>query len=393
MNIIEHAPASQPAPQSLLIVDDDANVLSAFRRSIGRKWNLVTAQGGPAAITIVKEKGPFAVIITDMQMPGMNGVEFLEAVRPLAKDSVLMMLTGNVDQTTAAQAINRGHVFRFLNKPCSPETMDAAIAAGMRQYELVTAERVLLRETLAGSIRLLTDAMTLSRPSLAVATASVRVSTQRIANKIGLSADWRLPIAASLSLLGFAVMRDLSDQAMFEDANLSECAKAGAKLLHHIPRLAQVSEIVAQSSDDTPFHALSASSAVALPARVLHVAIDIERVRRGACRPGDITGPLQQDQSPVAEQVLIVVEELLKESSATTKPAAEYQSGKVPVGKLREGMQLLDDIIAQDGRTVLARGYELTTLTIERLHSYARASLIPTDIHVRWQVPPQAAAA
>ena len=241
MNINEHA-SSTPAnaPLSLMIVDDDANVLAGFRRSIGRKWNLVTAQGGPAAITLVKEKGPFAVIITDMQMPGMNGIEFLEAVRPLAKYSVLMMLTGNVDQATAAQAINRGHVFRFLNKPCTPETMDAAIAAGMRQYELITAERVLLRDTLAGSIRLLTDAMTLSRPTLAISTASVRANTHRIANKIGLSSDWRLPIAASLSLLGFAVMRELSDAAMFEEANLHECTKSGAKLLRRAPRKANL---------------------------------------------------------------------------------------------------------------------------------------------------------
>lgn len=394
MNINEHSSTtSANTPLSLMIVDDDANVLAGFRRSIGRKWNLVTAQGGPAAITLVKEKGPFAVIITDMQMPGMNGIEFLEAVRPLAKDSVLMMLTGNVDQATAAQAINRGHVFRFLNKPCTPETMDAAIAAGMRQYELITAERVLLRDTLAGSIRLLTDAMTLSRPTLAISTAAVRANAQRIANKIGLSSDWRLPIAASLSLLGFAVMRELSDAAMFEEANLQECTRSGAKLLHHIPRLAQVSEIVSSCCDDTPFHALNAASTVALPARVLRVAIDIERVRRGVCKATEITESLRQDRSPVAEQVLIVVEELLKENAGTPKVSIEYQSGKVAVGKLREGMQLLDDIIAQDGRTVLARGYELTTLTIERLHSYARASLIPSDVHVRWQVPAQAAAA
>ena len=64
MNIVEHAsPTPVAAPLSLLIVDDDANVLAGFRRSIGRKWNLVTAQGGVAAIALVKEKGPISVYL------------------------------------------------------------------------------------------------------------------------------------------------------------------------------------------------------------------------------------------------------------------------------------------------------------------------------------------
>ncbi len=137
----------------ILLVDDDANLLAATRRQLRKKFELETARSGADGLHALNTNGPFAVVISDMQMPEMNGLEFLKQVKTSAPDTVRMMLTAIVDQNTAVEAVNEGNLFRFLNKPCSSESLSRAIEAGLQQYHLIRAERDLLERTLAGSVK------------------------------------------------------------------------------------------------------------------------------------------------------------------------------------------------------------------------------------------------
>ena len=111
----------------VLMVDDDANLLAGMRRLLGQKFTIVTAEGGIEALGKAQNEGPFAVVVCDMRMPGMDGIEVLRRLQEAAPDTVRIMLTGNADQNTAVEAINGGRIFRFLNKPCSM----AALAEAM----------------------------------------------------------------------------------------------------------------------------------------------------------------------------------------------------------------------------------------------------------------------
>jgi DNA-binding NtrC family response regulator len=126
----------------VLVIDDDANLLSAMRRQFREKLDLHTAQGGEEALTKVREQklNP-AVVICDMRMPGMDGVQTLAAMREAAPDATRLMLTGNADLKTTVDALSGGHIFRFLSKPCPAETLSAAIDAALNQHRLVTARR------------------------------------------------------------------------------------------------------------------------------------------------------------------------------------------------------------------------------------------------------------
>ena len=131
--------------EKILLVDDDSNVLDGYRRSLGKEFQMETALGSKEALALATEKGPYAVVISDMRMPGMDGIQLLSHIKTIAPDTIRVMLTGNADMDTAINAINEGSIFRFLNKPCSKEVMARTITAALVQYRLVTAEKTASR--------------------------------------------------------------------------------------------------------------------------------------------------------------------------------------------------------------------------------------------------------
>jgi len=118
----------------ILFVDDDVNILDAYKRQLKRQFQVETAQGGEEGLNTIKDNGPYAVIISDLRMPGMDGNQFLARVKEIAPESVRMMLTGFADLKTAMDAINRGNIFRLMTKPCTKEVLAEALADGIEQY-------------------------------------------------------------------------------------------------------------------------------------------------------------------------------------------------------------------------------------------------------------------
>ena len=88
--------------EKILCVDDEPNILQAYQRSLRKDFQIDTADGGEQALALMASAGPYAVIVSDMRMPGMDGVQFLTSARALAPETVRIMLTGNADQKTAA---------------------------------------------------------------------------------------------------------------------------------------------------------------------------------------------------------------------------------------------------------------------------------------------------
>ena len=136
-----------PQCAKILVVDDDPAVLDGLRRTLGRCYDLQTALGPEEGLRILAVNGPYAVIVSDLRMPGLSGVEFLRRAKALAPQAVPLMLTGHGDLDTAMEAINEGRIFRFLTKPCPPATLRCSLDAALAQYRLAAADRELLRVT------------------------------------------------------------------------------------------------------------------------------------------------------------------------------------------------------------------------------------------------------
>ena len=129
----------------ILLVDDDEMLLAGLKRQLRNKFRVETASSGKDAVKMVEDNGPYAVVVSDYMMPGMNGIEFLTQVKLTNPDTIRMMLTGSADMTTAIKAVNEGSIYKFHPKPCPAETLGDAIQSGIDEYQKVTTDQTQLK--------------------------------------------------------------------------------------------------------------------------------------------------------------------------------------------------------------------------------------------------------
>ena len=122
--------------ERVLLVDDEPEVLDGIRRHLARRFDIDTATSGREALKKLATGEGYAVIVADMKMPLMSGIELLREVRIASPHTVGMMLTGFGDKQTAEDAVKNGHVFHFLSKPCNSDDLGTAIAACLELFRL-----------------------------------------------------------------------------------------------------------------------------------------------------------------------------------------------------------------------------------------------------------------
>lgn len=130
----------------ILFVDDDKHALDGYKRLLHGRFNIETATSGAQGIAAIHLLGPFAVVISDMRMPGMNGAEFLARVREIAPQTVRMLLTGHKDHNRVIEAVNEGQIFQYLNKPCTQNALLRSILLGLAQYHTNMESSDLIKE-------------------------------------------------------------------------------------------------------------------------------------------------------------------------------------------------------------------------------------------------------
>ncbi len=119
----------------ILFVDDDKEIIKIFIRQFGKIYDIDVAENATDALKLFNDKNQYSVVIADMSMPGMNGIEFLEKVKEISPLSTRIMLTGNADLEVAIDAINKGNIFKFLTKPSRKENINEVIKLGISKYK------------------------------------------------------------------------------------------------------------------------------------------------------------------------------------------------------------------------------------------------------------------
>ena len=359
---------------NILFVDDDLNILEGLKRQLRKRFRIETVPGGKEGLEAVIQGGPFAVVMSDMRMPEMNGIEFLNRVRQLAPDSVRMMLTGNADQKTAIDAINDGHIFRFLTKPCSPEVLTKALQAGIEQHRLITSERDVLSKTLSGSVSVLTEVLSLVNPTAFGHATSVRRTVRQICQQVRVDNAWEIEIAAMLSQLGCITISETTLAKLSSGAPISAAElrtyqghpQVGYNLISKIPRLKGVADIIAyqQKRFDGSGVPDDGKQADQIPfgARVLKLAIDVVQLVSAEKSTDDIWSTIHDRDGWYDPSVVDALAAVLD---------VEYVIKSVEIKQLEENMTLDEHVVTQSGALLLSRGHEVTSSLRERLTALA----------------------
>ncbi|KPK53217.1 MAG: hypothetical protein AMJ63_07070 [Myxococcales bacterium SG8_38_1] len=126
----------------VLFVDDEEPNLVVFEAVCGDEFPVLTASSGAAGLELMKEH-EIGVVLTDQRMPGMTGIELLEKVESQYPDTIRLLITAYSDLQAAEDAINRGHVRRYMRKPWEPETLRAELRDAIDLYTLNTRVKAL----------------------------------------------------------------------------------------------------------------------------------------------------------------------------------------------------------------------------------------------------------
>jgi response regulator RpfG family c-di-GMP phosphodiesterase len=380
----------------ILCVDDDKNVLEGLSRALRGLYSVEAAVGGEQGIHVLKEKGPFAVVVSDLRMPSMTGVEFLSRARLIAPDTVRVLLTGHGDLDAAISAINDGNIFRFLTKPCPAGDLAKSLAACTEQYRLITSERVLLEQTLRGSIQALTDILALADPAAFGRATRVRQHVAKLMVHFGILETWPVEVAAMLSQIPYVTLPPGTQQKVYDGAPLSDSERQMLErmprvleqILANIPRLENVREILRLHF--RKFEERSISSDVpSWGARALKVAVDYDAVESSAdarSHPFDVLRSRTGWYDPVILEAL-----------------AEIQAGgrrevmvlELPLRDLTVGMFFDQDVRSSKGLLLIARGQEVTPGLLERVRNFSSGLSIHEPIRMivrqlaRDPVPPE----
>jgi CheY-like chemotaxis protein len=370
-------------PQKILLVDDDSNILDGYRRSLSREFLIETAQGGPQALTLVTENGPYAVVISDMRMPGMDGIQLLSRIKVVSPDTIRVMLTGNADTETAIEAINEGNIFRFLNKPCSKEVMAKTMTAALVQYQLVTAEKQLLEQTLSGSLQVLTEVLSLVNPAAFSRAERARRYIHHIVSAMKLGNAWQYEVAAMLSQLGCVTLAPETIEAVYRGDKLSanEQAQYDAHpsvafgLLSKIPRLEPIAWMIEQQNRIIARGDDSRMPEMHLGAEILRLVLAYEKkIQMGASRTeaAHYLAKKNTNISPEFFQALVALDPNA-ESGVTQRCRIE---------ELAPGMIIQQEIHTLDGALLVSKGQEVTQTLIFKLKNFHARRSIESDVLV-----------
>ncbi len=362
----------------VLFVDDEENVLRAIKRQLRKKFNITTAQSGKEALELINSsKETFAVIITDMRMPKMNGIELLEEVKKVSPNTVRMMLTGNADQKTAIRAVNEGAIFRFLTKPCPAEVLEQVVKLGIKQFRLIMAEKELIEKTLSGSIKVLAEI--LSQVSPAAFSHSIRIKeyVEQIVRELKLPMAWQFPIAAELSQLGCVTLPgdilekyysgldlDEEEQRMFNSH-----PEIGAKLLAHIPRFEAIAQMIRLQNkrfDEYESQAVTNKEKIIwLGGQILKATLDFDRLIFLQYSKFKALTEMEKREGEYNPNILRLLSNI-KIRGMGLVPKKLY------VTDFNIGMIINQDIHAKNGMLLASKGQEVTFTIKQRLLNFSK---------------------
>lgn len=377
-------PAAADRPK-VLLVDDDPPVLDGLRRQVRQHFAVSTATDGPTALDLLAAED-FAVVLSDMRMPGMDGAQLLARFRQAAPDTVRMLLTGQADMDAAVSAINDGQIFRFLTKPCPPELLLSALQDGAKLHRLAVAERDLLDKTLRGAVQALCDALALAQPQAFARAQRIARTVRELAAELGVGDRWEVDLAAMLAQLGAVSLPpgvlDKLDRGLplaeEERPMVARVPALSAQIVAAIPRLEHLAAAIGNQGvlPDPRTACPDTDPALDLIPRMLKVAADFDFLTCGRLPAATAIRQLRDREGSYDPKVLAALELSQREEDDTEAPV------EIPLEELTPGMIIAVDILTDRGALLVGRGTVATEAMVRRLRNHCDSEAVSARLLV-----------
>jgi response regulator RpfG family c-di-GMP phosphodiesterase len=373
---------------NILLVDDEINILNSHRRTLRNEFNFDVALSGVKALELISAGNKYAVVVTDMQMPSMNGLELLQKIKEVSPNTVGIMLTGNSNQDTAVNAVNIGDIYRFINKPCDKSTLVSAIDAGIKQYNLIMAEKVLLNRTLKGVINVLSVVLDLVNPAAMENSVKMVDYMERLAHVMKLSDSWEFLPMVQLSQLGCIIFPPETLKNIERGQKISAEEKQlfaqhpclAADLIRQIPRMEKIADSILYqekcfNGEGIPSNNVSGYD-IPLGARMLKVVIDFIRFEKHEQSNEKAFLKLKMQKQFYDPEILSALGTVLN-------LVIEIPKIVVRLTDLKKGMILDKHILTKRGLLVAGKGQKVSAALLQIIRHCLENKAIEGSVEVK----------
>jgi response regulator RpfG family c-di-GMP phosphodiesterase len=356
----------------VLCVDDESRIVEGLVLHLRKDYEVHTALGGDEALKSLKKMGGAAVVVSDMRMPGMDGATLLHHVMTFYPDTTRILLTGEPGRDAAMNAVNKAQIFRFLSKPCAPETLKAAVEAGVMQHRLVNAEKSILKETLIGCIKALVDVLAIANPIAFGRSSRVKRLSMEFAESLHFTQFWQLEASAMLSQIGYLSLPAQLVEKLYYGESLTPEEKALASgvpdvamtLLENIPRLDPVIQILAGLNWTDEQVARLGDGTIGTAVRILGLVLEHDAL---VTQGHSVDVAIQTLRQRAARYT----EELIEKFAAHLGAGSGKNEARImPLKAVKPGMVIMQDVRTHQGTLLVPRGFEVTSLFLERSRNF-----------------------
>lgn len=377
----------------IVVADPDLSVQTAMTKLFSSSHSVTCFASSETALAFLKDHTNTAVVFSCYHLPGDGGVAFLRDCETWSPQATRIMLTREGSKQAVKEALNEGHAFMYLEKPCKKQEIVSAFEAGLSHHRQLAKERAILERTLAGSVKMLIEMLSLFHPDAFRRTSAIRQQALKIAKELGLKKTWELEMAVMLSPLGEAMLpkqilsrfraaRSLGDQ---EREILAKAPQQTRDLLQNIPQLDRVSEYLFLSGrgydgsgfpEDGPV-----GQDIPLISRIIKLLTDLWYASPENGPDAAAFEALMINWKQYDPRLLDVTKSILLRD-VPIEPNALFK--QCYIQSLKPGDVLLDDVRTETSfELVLSRGHLLTPTMIRRLDHFNKTAGVRQPIRIQ----------